>query len=165
MTDTLTPVIIDTHRGRVYAAESVDGAWRYRQTTGRYEVTHAATRRRFWARDLRGARRATADITLVSALLANPPAGKPLSKGEFTAICGELSAADMRRMILAAASLAPGVTAAGLERVHADGIPVAELYPVALVNALGAVYGAAPSTWLHALRIVRPDLVPARHQS
>ncbi|MFV2179458.1 hypothetical protein ACFHW2_37350 [Actinomadura sp. LOL_016] len=161
-TITLTPVTTWEHRSAVYGARSTDGIWEYHQTSDRrYEVTHTPTGHRFWAIDLEHARQTTADAAYVGQLLADPPAGKPLAKAEYTAVCDELSAADARRMLQAA----PSNVAEPAANLIRAGAPLADLHAIDARNAIGIVYGRASGAWLDALRTVRPDLVPARHQS
>lgn len=161
----LTPVTTWEHRSSVYGARSNCGTWTYYLTGGRCEVTHVESQRRFWALDIDRGRQATANPEYVAALLADPPAGRPLNRVELDAISGELNADNVRRMLQTAGvddvDVQRGVINRNVARLQ---VPVAGWRADMASKAVRTVYRIAPTTWLHALRIVRPDLVPARHR-
>lgn len=161
---TLTPIeITGQFRYEVLSAVSTDGQWKYQRDYNiGWSTIHVPSGRRYWTTSLDAARADTADGTAnqVLAIGHEPPAGKPMVKGEHTAITAHLTPRDLEKM-LKVALVADGIPELVAEvRARIGLSPSWRMSGTSLGKALGAVYGTAPDVWLAALRAVRPDLVP-----
>lgn len=158
-----TPIRVDVHRSRIYAATSICGKWAYLSKGALCEITHAPTRRRYWTNGLEQARRETADGTAARRLetwRTSPPPGKPMTDGEHHAIMDELSRVDCERMLAAIYTDAGMLVEAAVHRIRPNTAPDALLTSRTVSQILGVLYGHAPDLWLSALRTRRPELVP-----
>lgn len=164
-TITQTPFTPWEHRSDVYGGRSTCGTWTYYMNSGRCEVTHLESGRRFWALDIDRGRETTADPEFVKALLADPPASKPLNQTELNTICGELTTRDARLLLKTAGDADIDVQRRVIDLNTARmQEPVEHWHANVASKAVRTVYRIAPTTWLRSLRVVRPDLVPARHR-
>lgn len=87
---------------------------------------------------------------------------RPLTKDEHRKIMDDLTAVDMRAMILLLVSAAGGLAIAAAFARICPGRDLPDVAAPDAVKVLGYAYGHKPAAWLSALEQVRPDLLPER---